>query len=45
VFTLRDTEAKNSAILGILRPDKFATASGGLELKTGYPELQFVLEH
>ena len=44
VFTLRN--ADTGAILGILRPDKFATRSGGLELKTEYPEeLRFVLEH
>jgi hypothetical protein len=45
VFTLRNTESKNDVTLGILRPDKFVTRSGGLELKTEYPELQFVLEH
>jgi hypothetical protein len=43
-FTLRN--ADTGAILGILRPDKFATSSGGLELRTEYPEeMQFVLEH
>jgi hypothetical protein len=45
VFTLRNTETKDAVTLGILRPDKFATPSGGLELKTEYPKLQFVLEH
>jgi len=45
VFTLRNTETKNAVTMGVLRPDKFATPSGGLELKTEYPELQFVLEH
>jgi hypothetical protein len=45
IFTLRNTETKDGVTLGILRPDKFATSSGGLELKTEYPELQFVLEH
>jgi hypothetical protein len=44
VFTLRNGDT--GAILGILRPDKFATSSSGLELRTEYPEeLQFVLEH
>jgi len=43
-FTLRNGDT--GAILGILRPDKFATSSGGLELRTEYPEeMQFVLEH
>jgi hypothetical protein len=45
VFTLRNTETKNAVTMGVLRPDKFATPSGGLELKAEYPELQFVLEH
>jgi hypothetical protein len=44
VFTLRNGDT--GAILGVLRPDKFATPSSGLELRTEYPEeLQFVLEH
>ncbi len=44
VFMLRN--ADSGAILGVLRPDKFATSSGGLELRTEYPEeMQFVLEH
>ena len=43
VFTLRN--ADTGAVLGILRPDKFATSSGGLELRPEYPELQFVLEN
>jgi len=45
IFTLRNTETKEAVTTGILRPDKFATSSGGLELRMDYPELQFVLEH
>jgi hypothetical protein len=43
LFTLRNGDT--GAILGILRPDQFATRSDGLELRTEYPELRFVLEH
>jgi hypothetical protein len=44
LFTLRNVETKDPVIVGILRPDQFATPSGGLELRTEYPEqLRFVL--
>jgi hypothetical protein len=44
IFTLRNSETKQAVTMGILRPDKFVTSSGGLELRTDYPEMQFVLE-
>jgi hypothetical protein len=44
VFTLLNTEPKVPIVLGTLRPDQFATESGGLELRTEYPELQFVVK-
>jgi hypothetical protein len=45
VFTLLNAEPKVPVVLGALRPDKFATASGGLELRAEYPELRFMVEH
>lgn len=45
VFTLLNTEPKVPLVLGTLRPNQFATEADGLELRTEYPELQFVLEH
>jgi hypothetical protein len=42
LFTLRNGETEDT--LGTLQPDKFATPSGGLELRTEYPRLQFELE-
>jgi len=44
VFTLLDTRPKVPVVVGTLRPDRFATKSGGLELRTDYPALQFVVE-
>jgi hypothetical protein len=46
VFTLRKTTAEDGVVLGLLRPDQFATSSDGLELRTEYPdELRFALTH
>jgi hypothetical protein len=45
VFTLLNVYPKVPVALGTLRPDKFATEAGGLELRIEYPELQFVVEH
>ncbi len=42
VFTLREKKTWN--IVGTLRPSDFATSSGGLELRTQYPDLRFVLK-
>jgi hypothetical protein len=42
LFTLKNGETGDT--LGTLQPDKFATPSGGLELRTEYPRLQFELE-
>jgi hypothetical protein len=46
VFTLRNDATKDGVVLGLLRPDLFATSSDGLELRIEYPEeLRFVLTH
>jgi hypothetical protein len=45
IFTLLNTEPKIPVVLGTLRADQFATEADGLELRTEYPELQFVLKH
>jgi hypothetical protein len=42
LFTLRNEETGDT--LGTLQPDKFATPSGGLELRTEYPSLRFELK-
>jgi hypothetical protein len=42
LFTLKNGETGDT--LGTLQPDKFTTPSGGLELRTEYPELRFALE-
>ena len=44
VFTLLNTEPKIPVVVGILRPNQFATETDGLELRADYPELQFVLK-
>ena len=43
-FVLRLREKKTWNIVGTLRPSKFATSLGGLELRTQYPDLQFALK-
>jgi hypothetical protein len=42
LFTLKNGETGDT--VGTLQPDQFATASGGLELRTEYPRLRFALE-
>jgi hypothetical protein len=44
-FGLRLREKKTWNIVGTLRSSEFATSSGGLELRTQYPGLEFVVEH